>query len=194
MRKQLLFLLLAGVITIQASAQIERNRLYTELSAGRYILNFTANTFQPSVSYGISEHSAISAFYKYQKFKSYPGIYYNGYSTKSGGGISYNYYHYFNKKSKWGWSLNASLGVFKINVYDKQGGIILLNNRYTEKELTVTPGLFFKPSPRLMFFTNIGGLSLVNYHGGTNINNGFSKQLNIGVQLRIGGAAKKQQR
>jgi len=165
MRKQTLLLLVAGFLAIQSSAQIEKNRIYPGLTVGRHLTNYNTNTIEPSVSVGISDHSVLSGFYRYERYNNSPLSPMKGYSTRSGGGVSYSYYRYFNKSSKWGWYLNGSLGLYQVRVYEKQGGTTILNNRYTEKELTITPGVFFKPSPRTMVFGNIGGFSLVNYSG-----------------------------
>jgi hypothetical protein len=191
MRKLILFLLLTSIFVSRSSAQVEKNSFYTELLVGRHFLKYNTNTIQPSVSIGISEHSVLGAFYRYNRYNSNPRSLYSGYSTKAGGGVSYSYYRYFNKKGKWGWYLNGSLGIFKVNVYEKQGNSTVLNYRYTERELTITPGVFFKPSPKVMLFANIGGLSLTNYQG-INGHAGFASELNIGVQISFGGGKKKQ--
>jgi hypothetical protein len=191
MTKKLLFLTVTIVISVQLVAQVEKNRIYPALTIGKHIFDYNTNTIQPSVSIGLSEHSTMGVFFKYTRTASYPSDFFKGYSEATGGGITYSYYHYFNKRSKWGWYFNAELGTYRINVFDKTSGTTVLNNRYTERELRVTPGIFFSASPRVMFFANVGGLALTHNYNGLHLNHrDFLNQVNIGVRISLGGNRK----
>ncbi len=191
MRKQLPLLLFAALCALQSSAQIQKKQIYPGLSVGRYFLKYNSNNIQPSVSFGISEHSLVGLFYKYEKFNTHPSISFKGYATKIGGGVSYSYYRHFNKKSKWGWYLDGSLGLFQVKTYEKQNGSAVLNFQAKQTEFAFTPGIFYKPSPRILLFGNLGGFSVNSYQQHIYKHVDFGKQLNLGIKITLGGKSNK---
>lgn len=191
MRKQLVLLFFVALFALQSSAQIQKKQIYPGLSVGRQLFSYNTNSIQPSLSFGISEHSLVGLFYKYEKFNTHPSISFKGYATKIGVGVSYSYYRHFNKKSKWGWYLDGSLGLYQVRGYKKQNGTPVLNFQVKQTEFTFTPGIFYKPSPRILLFGNVGGFSVNSYQQHIYKHVDFGKQLNLGIKITLGGKSNK---
>ncbi len=195
MRKKIFFSAAALLSCYSLLAQVEKGQLYGDVSFGKKVLKFSTTTIQPSFSIGLSEHSTLGVFYNYTRSKSTPTISSNGYFISQGFGVSYNYYHFFKKSQQWGWYFNGSFSANQTSVYDKAGGVLLLNNRYAERELSFTPGIFFKPSKGVMLFANIGGISLANNRYDFIVpRSSFASQLNLGIRINIGGNKGKKNR
>jgi hypothetical protein len=192
MRKKLLFVTLTIVISVSLVAQVEKGRIYPALTLGKHVFDYNTNTVQPSISIGLNEHSTIGVFYQYTRYKFSPSDFSKGFSEKTGGGVSYNYYHYFGKRSRFGWYINGELGVYRVSVFDQSGSTTVLNNRYTETQLKITPGIFYSLSPRVMLFTNVGGLAF-NHSAGRGLDitgRDMFNQVNIGIRVSFGGSKK----
>jgi|CXWL01.1.fsa_nt_gi hypothetical protein len=186
MRGKVFFLILILLSFIQVPAQVDKSCFFGDISLGRKVFYYNTNNIQASFSIGISSNSTLGVFYSYMRYNSMPSNFSNGPIISKGFGILYNYYRYFKKSKKWGWNINGSFMVNRISIYDKQSGALVLNNRYSERELFLAPGIFFKPSKRVMLFTNIGGFSLLNNPYETaRFRSSFAGHVNIGVRINI---------
>lgn len=191
MRKFIILLLLTSCSFFYASAQFNKGEIYTGIDISRRIARFDITSIQSSVSIGLGQHSRAGIFYNRSWYGSY-----NNWTDNSikihGAGVFYEYASYFKKSRKWGWTMNGSFAFNQVSVYEKNAGTVLLNNRYTERQLTFTPGIFFKPSPRVMLFANIGGFSLNNNRNEfINARSDFATKLNIGAIFTIGHPRKR---
>lgn len=177
---------------MSAFAQVEKNAIYPELSVGRTLFNYNTNTVQTGVSIGLSEHSTLGVFYAHTRYESSPlfSSETNGKSNRYG--ISYTYYSYFKNSKKWGWSLNGSASINRYNTLYKPTSSPAVNYKGTDKELSITPGVFFKPSAKVMLTANIGGVTIYNsrYQVGSGYSN-FGGQLNLGVRVNLFGHKKR---
>ena len=195
MSKKIFFSVIISLFCFQLSAQVEKGQLYGDVSFGKRIIKFNTTSFQPSVSIGLNEHSTFGVFFNYTRSATTPSLYSAGYFTNQGIGVSYNYFHFFKNSPKWGWYVNGALAFNQTSVYDKRTGVTLLNNRYSERELGVTPGIFFKASKRVMLFANIGGVSLINSRNDfITPRSTFASQLNVGIRINLGGQKTKKNR
>lgn len=182
----------AAAITLSSglSAQVQKGGIYPGVTTGVGITRFNNSFIQPSVEVGISGHQTAGVFYYSTRYNN-SLLNSDDYSTKRGGGISFTHYRYFGRRSKWGWYVNAAAGIYDIKVIQKQAGAAILNNRYRQGELTLTPGIFFTPSPRVMFFANTGGFALVhNKHEFANAQSSFLNYISVGVRFTLGGRKK----
>jgi len=191
MRKIILTSSVLFFSVIQLAAQFQKNEIYGGLSYGRRLFNYNTNSYQPSFSIGLNTHSTVGVFLDNTRYNVMPSQFYDGYSHSLGVGISYNYARYFKKSSKWGWYVNSSLGFYKVKVYEKQNSITTLNTHYNQQELSVSPGIFFRASPRILLFANIGGISLTNNRYEFTSRFNMTSQLNIGVMISLGNPGKK---
>lgn len=192
MRKKITFIAAVIAITPALQAQIQKGDIYLGGNAGIGVLQFNNDYFQPAIEAGISKHSTLGLFYYSTRYNaaSFSGV--EGYSTKKGGGLSFTYHRYFGSKTKWGWYMNATAGLYDIKVVDKIAGRAYLNNRYRQAELTITPGIFFTPSSRLMLYANFGGFSLTNNkHEFAVARVHFPNYFSIGARFSIGGSKRK---
>ncbi len=191
MRNKTIFSLFFLLSFFHLSAQVENGQLYGDFIFGKRILKLNTGTIQPAFSIGLNEHSTFGVFYDYTRSKTTPSISSNGYFVNQGVGISYSYYHYFKKSQKWGWYFNSSFAINQTRAFDKSSGSLILKSQSAARILSVTPGVFFKPSKGVMLFANIGGVSLVNnrYHFITP-SSSFASQLNLGIRINIGGLRK----
>lgn len=188
MSKKLFISAIIFLYSFKLFAQVGKGQIYGDASFGKRVVKYNTNSFQPSFSIGLNEHSTLGVFYNYTRSETTPSIYSTGYFTNQGIGVSYNYFHYFKNSKKWGWYVNGALTFNRVSIYDKSTGSSLLNNRYSQRELAVTPGIFFKPSHRVMLFANIGGVSLINNkYEFLKLRSSFASQFNIGIRINIGG-------
>ena len=63
MSKKIFFSVIISLFCFQLSAQIEKGQLYGDASFGKRIIKFNTNSFQPSFSIGLNEHSTLGVFY-----------------------------------------------------------------------------------------------------------------------------------
>lgn len=191
MRKIQLLLAIMAVSSATSFAQLEKNKWYTGFSLTRGFGNgITAYGVQPSVSFSLDKHSLLSVYGKYQKGKEMANPFSvdrSGRMTEIGAGIGYTYYRSFKKGGKFGWYLDAAASVNRISNYDLQSGKKIAVHRYMEKQLHITPGLFYRASPRVMLFANFGGLSVI----GDQCTRDFGNQFNIGLRISLGKIAEK---
>lgn len=177
------------------NAQVQKGAIYPELSVSRNMIRMNATTYHASVSAGISKQSTLGIFYSRTNYGSPDVSRYNGYSLKTGGGLTYTWYRYFNRKSKWGWFINAEAGLYKVKVFEKTGSSYNLNNKYLERELTLNPGVFFTPSPRVMLFAGLGGISVYgSKYQFADFSSSFLSRGTIGIRFTLGGNGKKRGR
>jgi hypothetical protein len=191
MRKTLLLSFVLFISAIQLSAQFQKNEIYGGLGYGRWLFNYNTNSYQASLSVGLNANNTIGVFLDHTRYNSMPSPVYNGFSQSSGLGISHSYARFFKNSSKWGWYVNSSLGFHKIRIYEKQNGVNVLNVNYPQQELSVTPGIFFKPSPRILLFANIGAVSLTNNRYEFKGRFNMASQLNVGITIGLGNFGKK---
>jgi hypothetical protein len=182
----------------QASAQLEKGKVYLDVTLGKRFINYGTHSFTPSASIAISKHSSIGAFFDYTRFKNF----YNGdkwgYMNQYSYGISYNYYSYFNQRNKgggWGWFVNGSAAYTQTDqyIYETSTGLLSSDHVYKEVRLSVTPGIFFQPSKRIMMHASIGGGTLYKQHGehGLQGKYDFGKRIDIGTTIKLSGLFKK---
>lgn len=197
MRKKIYLLFITPFLFILSFAQIQKNELYASLSIGTRVIGYTSNSIRPDISIGLGKHSTVGVFFDYTKYRSWTFNNTTGRSNSFSIGLSYNYYSYFKNSKKWGWSINSTLSLNRINFYEKTGSMTDYT-RYTETDLSVTPGIFYRPSPRILLHANIGGFSLYKnrYESMHNIDtrSGFGTQLNIGATISLGNLGKKKKR
>lgn len=193
MRKKIYFLLITLVLFIQSFAQFQKNELYTGLSVGTRVIGYSSNSIRPEVSIGLGKHSTAGIFFDYTKYRSWTFNNTTGRSNSYSVGVSYNYYSYFRNSKTWGWLVNGTLSLNRINFYEKTGGTTNYT-RYNEADLSITPGIFYRPSPRILLHANVGGVSLYKNRyesNGIGTRSGFGTQLNIGATFTLGNLGKK---
>lgn len=193
MIKSILISFVICFFVVSASAQVEKNAIYPEFSMGRKFFYYNTNSFQGGVSIGLNSHSTAGVFYSRTRYNSMPSNLYNYSHTVSNRvGIAYTYYNYFKNSAKWGWSLNGSLSYNRSYLYEKTTAGTASTRRYNETELTVTPGVFFQPTSRIMLTGNIGGFTLLNsrYQPGTT-RSSFAGELNLGIRIMLKKNKKK---
>jgi hypothetical protein len=192
MRKKILLSLAIFFSFLQLSAQFQKKQLYFDLTGEKRIIRYSTNGLRPSVSIGLGDHSAIGVYFDYTRYKAWSYSNAQGYSDNYSVGVFYNYYRFFKGSEKWGWFASADLSFNQFNVYEKTSGSSLLNNRYNQVKLALTPGIFFKPTERIMLHADIGSLYL--YHDRNeflNVRSNFATQINVGITIGLGNKGKK---
>jgi hypothetical protein len=192
MRKKIYLSLAIIFSVLQLSAQFQKKQIYFDLTGEKRVIRYSTNGLRPSVSIGLSDHSSIGVYFDYTKSKEwvYPNV--NGYMENKGVGVFYNYYRFFKGSTKWGWFGSADLSFTQIRAYDKTSGSLVLNNWYNQERLSLTPGIFFKPSQRIMLHADIGSLYLYHdRHEFLNVRSNFATQINAGITIGIGNTRKK---
>jgi len=196
MGKQIVTVVLLFICCAQASAQLEKGNLYPGLSSENR-LRFFNKSFgvKPELSYALDNHSLIGVkgnYFRSNNYNLFNAANDKAYNLQYGAGISYSYLRYFKRSNKWGWYANANLEFNKLKYYDiKSTGQTELNYQFYQTELSLRPGLFFKPSERVMFFANFGGVSLQNNAGNIRGDFNFASQVNIGVLINLDVSRKK---
>jgi hypothetical protein len=190
MGKHLLTLAVLFICCTHVSAQLEKGNLYPGLSSENRFRFFNKSFgVKPELSYALDEHSLIGVKLNYFRSNNYRLFYSandKGYNLQYGAGISYSYFRYFKRSNKFGWYANANLEFNKLKYYDiKNTGQTELTNQYFRTELSLRPGIFYKPSQRVMFFANFGGVSLNNDAGSVTGDFNFASQFNIGVLINL---------
>lgn len=186
MKKLLLFSILFFAC-IQSFAQFEKGKLYPGLSVGARFHRYYTYTVKPDFSIGLGKHSTAGVFFDYTTNK---GFRYNegvapGYMNTYTVGLSYNYYHFFGKSKKWGWFINGSLAYSRSIAYEKNA--TPQRTTFHETSLTLTPGIFFKASPRVLFHLDFGGVGLYKPHSYPfQAKSNFGTQVNLGVTIGLG--------
>jgi hypothetical protein len=191
MRKRQLLLAIALVSSTALFAQLEKHQVYTGFSLIRgFGTGATAYELQPSASFALGKHSMLSVYGKYQQGKEFINPYFADRTGRESGwgiGVAYTYYRNFKGSKKWGWFVDASFSINRLSAYDIKAGATENIYRSTEKQLLIKPGIFFKASPRVMFFADFGGLQLM----GDRRTNNFGNVINIGVKISLGKLGKK---
>lgn len=196
MGKQIVTMALLIICCTQASAQLEKGNLYPGLSSENRFHSFNKwFGVKPELSYALDNHSLIGVklnYFKSNNYRVFNPANDRAYNIQYGAGISYNYFRYFKRSNKWGWYANANLDFNKLKYYDiKSTGQTELNSQFRQTELSLRPGLFFKPSQRVMFFANFGGVSLQKNAGNIRGDFNFASQFNIGVLINFDISRKK---
>ncbi len=191
MRKKILLTAIIAICMLQLSAQLEKGKLYGDLTIGRRIAQYNATMANPSLALALSKHSSFGISYSYTR----SDLYVNAFSpnmnreywTKQGFGLEYNYLSYFRNSSKWGWFLNGSLDYSWTKVKDKTGGSgTIIYNNFHQTELMITPGIFFRPSDKIFFHFDVGGSVIGHARGFTALKSNFLTQVNLGITFRFG--------
>lgn len=191
MNKAISLLITASFMGAAAEAQVQPGAVYPEFSATQNFLKLNNTSYRATLSAGLTQHSTLGFFISRTRYNASTVIGFDSYSTQSGAGVTYNYYRYFNSRSKWGWYVNAGAGLYTIKVYDKTSGTYQENNRYGQNELFVSPGIFFTPAKNVMVFAGTGGLSLANNKYETfYLRSSLLGQFTLGVRITIGGGDK----
>ena len=196
MGQQIVTVALFIICYTQASAQLEKGNLYPGLSSENRFHSFNKwFGVKPELSYALDNHSLIGVklnYFKSNNYRLFNPANDRAYNIQYGAGISYNYFRYFKRSNKWGWYANANLDFNKLKYYDiKSTGQTELNSQFRQTELSLRPGLFFKPSQRVMFFANFGGVSLQKNAGNIRGDFNFASQFNIGVLINFDISRKK---
>jgi hypothetical protein len=196
MRKYLFTLLVAVIVCVQASAQLEPGKFYTGISSENRFHAFNKSYgVKPELAYALDKHSSIGVNFSYFRSTKYDIHYLDNdkaYNVQFGAGISYNYFRYFKNSNKLGWYVNANLDFNRYRFYDiKTSGQTVLNSQYNYAELSIRPGIFYTPSRHALIFANFGGVSLNknshNFSGDFN----FASQFNIGALISLDVFRKK---
>jgi len=192
MSKQILITATLFVYCCQASAQLKKGNFYIGISSeNRFLssLSYKSYGVKPELSYALDKHSLIGISYNHSRTNTYSpftsaGV--KGYGNQYGIGVIYNYFRYFKRSNKLGWYVNANLDYNRLKYYIiKNTGQSQLNNQYNQSELSVKPGIFFKPSKNFFMFANVGGISLINTEGGIDAPFTFGRQINVGVLINL---------
>jgi hypothetical protein len=87
--------------------------------------------------------------------------------------------------------LNGTVSLEYAHSYYKTLGGSEISGNFRGKDISITPGAFFKLSPRIMFTGNLGGFSIYNsrYALGTSLSS-FGGELNLGVRIKLFGKKK----
>lgn len=187
MNKSILFCLVTSLSFLSVSAQVEKSSLYPEFSMGRKFFYYNTNSFQTGISIGLNNHSTAGLFYSRTRYNSMPSnLFDHSHSVIDRVGLAYTYYSFFKSSRKWGWSLNGSVSYNRNYLYEKQTGANLVTRKYNESEFTVTPGIFYKPSDRIMLTGNIGSVSIFNNPYKTvGTRSSFAGELNLGIRISL---------
>ena len=198
MRKQILLAAILFVCCGQASAQLDKGNFYIGISSeNRFLssLSYKSYGVKPALYYALDKHSLIGISYNHSRTNTYSPFTstdIKGYGNQYGIGISYNYFRYFKRSNKLGWYVNANLDYNRVKYYSiKNTGQAQLNNQYNQSELSIKPGIFFKPAKNFFMFANVGGISLINTEGGIDAPVTFGRQINVGVLINLGIFRKK---
>jgi hypothetical protein len=196
MGKHLFAAITALIFFVQASAQLEKGKLYTGVSSeNRINFNNRSFGFKPELAYALDQHSSIGVKFNYFRSNKYNVHYLDnakGYNVHFGIGVSYNYFRYFKNSNKLGWYVNANLEFNRRRFYDiKYSGQTVLNSQYKQAELSLRPGIFYSPSRNVMLFANFGGISLKRSNGDFYGDFNFASQFNIGVLINLDVFKKK---
>ena len=190
MRKQIFIAAILFICCRQASAQLQQGSLYPGISSeNRLKLFYKSYGIKPGLSYALDKHSLIGVSYSHFRTSTYDLFSSTGtktYGIQNGIGISYSYFRYFKNSKKLGWYVNANLDFNKVKYFDiKNTGEKELRSGFNEKELSIRPGLFYKPSQNFMVFANFGGISLVSQDGNISGPLNFGSQVNVGVLINL---------
>jgi len=190
MGKQLVTAVVLFICCGQASAQLEKGNFYPGLSSENRFRFFNKSFgVKPELSYALDNHSLIGVklnYFRSNNYRLYNSANDKGYNLQYGAGISYNYFRYFKRSEKFGWYVNVNLDFNTLKYYDiKNTGQTELNNQFRQTELSLRPGLFYKPSQRVMFFANFGGFSLQNNAGNVRGDFNFASQFNAGAVISL---------
>lgn len=189
MGKYLVTAIAVCIIYGQASAQIEKGKLYPgiTINQGRG-LQFG---IQPSMSVGLGKHGLLGVHSSHLRGDNF---FYNDsktYAIKNGGGISYSYFRYFKNSRKLGWYITGELNYHRYNVYQVKNDERLLNNRYGQTDIDIRPGLFFNASKNILLFANVGGIGLHSVRDNNSLDLSFGRQVNIGILINLDAFRKR---
>jgi hypothetical protein len=194
MGKKLLLLPVIILFCVQLSAQYEKNKIYSGISFERGLRYYNASYgIQPAVGIAISKNSLFGIYGDHTRYKKYVFFGNETFSKSYGLGVFYNYSRYFSKKSKFGWSVQGSLGFNRNSVYSKStGSTFLLNNKYNEIEFAFRPGIFYKPSQKIMVWANFGGFASQGRRLPTeNFRLDFLDAARVGMYINLGNNKKR---
>lgn len=186
MRKLILIPALYFLVSINANAQIEKGAVYSDFSFGKRIFYYDTYSARTGVSIGINEHSTFGLTYTYTRYNAMPSNSWNGFGVSQRVGLSYTHFDHFKNSQRWGWFLDGSIALTRLDTYVKANGSNNLERRFTEKDISITPGIFFKPSKRVMLTANMGGLSVANNrYQSMNLRSSFAGELNLGIRISL---------
>ena len=183
--KFLLFALLV-FIGLTSHAQLQKGSVYADLSLGqRYAQTFTWHV-QPGVSYALSNRFSVGTFVDYTRYQRFETLNGEGFGKQYSVGISVNYFEYFNSRRKWGLYYNGTAQYSHFLAYDKTNGATSFNYETKFYKFSLTPGIFHTPSDRIIWYGNIGGVSLSHENNRWKRGMSFLGEVNVGMHLRLG--------
>lgn len=192
MRKRILLLALVLISGFHLSAQLEPGHIYGGLSAG-----YNIRTYKPaiggrtSLQLALGKRSSIGFFYDYSRTKDYHYLGANQFLREQSFGITYSYHRFFGRSQSWGWFVNGTLSYDRFKNSQKYPGGTSASYGYDEIDLTIRPGIFFKPSKGVMLHASLIGASYSKNYCGPGMNLGFSPQVHVGITLDLGSLKKK---
>jgi hypothetical protein len=191
MRKIILATLVL-ISSFTAFSQIQKNSIYSETFVGQRIGRYYSTTAGTGISIGLNEHSTLGIFYGHTRFNSRVMDLSHPYMTNNQFGVSYTYYQFIGKSKKWGWDLNASAALNRVRSFAKPGVAIIADQKHTQKEIALTPGIFYTPIKNVMLTANVGSLTFTNSkYDGARINSSLGHSLNLGIRITLFGGKKK---
>lgn len=196
MKKKLIHAAVFLLISFTAGAQLQPGAVYPGISVTKNLLTYNANAVRGELEVGLSKHNSLGLFLRYTRYinsrsKDSSGFVPKGNTAETEAGLSFSSFRYFNKRSKWGTLLNAEFGISKINVYEDNGSGNLLRLSYHRINLSITPGIFYAPSPKVMLVGNIGGFTLSTVkNAGIEGTSDIGQRITLGARFTLGGKKK----
>jgi len=190
MRKIILLNAVIFFSFFQLSAQLQKNQIYVGVTGEKRFSQVSTIGVRPSFSVGLNSFSAVGSYFDYTRYKAWNYLGHEGYTESLGIGVFYSYYRYFGKSEKWGWFANADISLNRIRGYETTPTTTLAN-QYNQTRLSLTPGIFYKPSANILLHLDIGGLTF--FHDGyqNKLKSNFGSQINIGINVGFGRGSKK---
>ena len=190
MGKQLFIVTVLFIYCKQSYTQLEKGNFYPGLSSeNRFYPYGNAYGFKPELSFALDKHNSVGIKFNYFRSNNYNVPFpsnIDGYNLQHGIGVTYNYFRYFKNSKRIGWYANANFDLNRIKYFDiKNTGEAELASRHNQTELSIRPGLFYKPSRNIIVFANVGGISLINSAGNVYVPVNFGKQVNVGALIDL---------
>jgi hypothetical protein len=187
MRKKILLTVVVMFSVFVASAQLEKGKLYADLSIGQRVLRANTWHVRPGMSLALSEKFAIGVFGDYTRHTRFETMNGSGYMNKYAAGIAFSYFNYFSKARKWGWYMNADIQYNHSELFLSESYYTTLAFESNTVELNLTPGIFFT-TRKFLFYGNVGGYSLSKsiYRNEYYKSFDFGSQLNLGMKMNLG--------
>src|SRR6185503_2361074 len=173
----------------QASAQLEKGKIYTGIKFKRS--ESVQYGYEPSLSVGLGKHGLLSLHSNYMRGRNFYYTDFRAYGVLKGIGLDYTYFRFFKNSQRLGWFATVGATYYRINGYQVKNDVKSLLDKYGQTNIYLKPGIFFKSSPNVTFFANFGGIGLSSSRGNNDLDRSFLTEFNIGVLINIGTCKKR---